>query len=227
MHRIDGAGAAPGNLFTEGNPTAGTPATVVTDDWLNAVQEEISTVVEAAGIALSKPSNNQLLAALNVLLANSLPTGAVQAFLRPAAPSGWLKCGGQAVSRATYASLFAVLGVAYGAGDGSTTFNLPDLRGEFLRGLDDGRGVDAARTLGSAQAQQVLAHKHMTSIGANALGQFGQTTSNGRAGATVDNDNYWYHTNDGTNFDGTVNAAGVIGSENRPRNVAVLWCIKV
>ena len=58
------------------------------------------------------------------------------------APSGFLKCNGQLVSRTTYASLFAVIGTTYGAGDGSTTFKLPDCRGEFLRGLDDGRGVD-------------------------------------------------------------------------------------
>jgi microcystin-dependent protein len=51
---------------------------------------------------------------------------------------GWLKCNGAAVSRSTYAVLFAAIGTLYGAGDGTTTFNLPDYRGEFLRGLDDG-----------------------------------------------------------------------------------------
>ena len=66
-------------------------------------------------------------------------------------PTGWLKCNGALLSRTTYAALFAVIGTTYGAGDGSTTFALPDLRGEFLRGLDDGRGVDGGRALGSAQ----------------------------------------------------------------------------
>ena len=77
-----------------------------------------------------------------------------------AAPTGSFICNGQAISRTTYASLFAILGTAHGAGDGTTTFNVPDLRGEFLRGLDLGRGVDAGRVLGSTQAGQNLSHVH-------------------------------------------------------------------
>lgn len=226
MHRIDGPAAAPGNLFTDGDPTAGTPATVVTDDWLNAVQEEVCNVILGASIPLSKPANNQLLLAIQALVAAAVPVGAVQGFLRSAAPSGWLKLNGQAVSRTTYAALFALLGTTYGAGDGSTTFNLPDFRGEFLRGLDDGRGVDAARVLGSSQAQQVQQHKHATSAGKNTVGPFGGTATGGRVGMTQDNDNFWDYTNDGSDYDGVVNAAGVVGTETRPRNVAVLWCIK-
>ena len=80
------------------------------------------------------------------------PTGSVYTFAGSTVPTGWLKCNGALLSRTTYASLFAVIGTTYGAGDGSTTFALPDLRGEFVRGVDDGRGVDAGRTLGSAQA---------------------------------------------------------------------------
>ena len=80
------------------------------------------------------------------------PVGSVYTFAGATVPTGWLKCNGALLSRTTYASLFAVIGTTYGAGDGSTTFALPDLRGEFVRGVDDGRGVDAGRTLGSAQA---------------------------------------------------------------------------
>ena len=60
----------------------------------------------------------------------------------------------------TYADLFAVIGTTYGAGDGSTTFNVPETRGEFLRSLDDGRGVDSGRTRGSAQGDGTLDHAH-------------------------------------------------------------------
>src|SRR6478736_3109040 len=81
-------------------------------------------------------------------------------FASSTAPTGWLKANGAAISRTTYAKLFAAIGSTYGAGDGSTTFNLPDLRGEFLRALDDGRGVDTSRALGSAQAGQNLSHAH-------------------------------------------------------------------
>lgn len=62
------------------------------------------------------------------------PLGTILAFGGTAAPAGWMLCQGQALSRTTYAKLFAIIGTAFGAGDGSTTFNIPDLRGEFLRG---------------------------------------------------------------------------------------------
>ena len=62
------------------------------------------------------------------------PLGTINAFGGATAPEGWLLCQGQALSRTTYKDLFDVIGTAFGSGDGSTTFNLPDLRGEFLRG---------------------------------------------------------------------------------------------
>lgn len=77
------------------------------------------------------------------------------AYLTP--PSGWLKCNGAAVSRSTYAALFTAIGTQFGSGDGSTTFNVPDLRGEFVRGYDDGRGVDAGRVMGSGQRGTLVA----------------------------------------------------------------------
>lgn len=69
MHRIDGAGFAAGNLFTEGNPSLGVPATVVTDDWANDVQEEIVNVILDQGIALVKGTQTQLLSAIKSLIA--------------------------------------------------------------------------------------------------------------------------------------------------------------
>ena len=76
------------------------------------------------------------------------PTGLVNAFAGVNAPSGWLMCYGQAISRTTYAALFAVLGSAYGAGDGSTTFNIPDLRGRVIAGQDNMGGSSADRLTG-------------------------------------------------------------------------------
>ncbi|MFM0163813.1 tail fiber protein [Paraburkholderia sediminicola] len=95
-----------------------------------------------------------------ILAAFSAEAGKVAAFAMSTAPTGWLKANGAAVSRTAYANLFAQIGSTYGAGDGSTTFNLPDYRGEFLRGFDDGRGVDAGRTLGSFQADSFASHAH-------------------------------------------------------------------
>ena len=88
-------------------------------------------------------------------LSGMIPSGAVLYFAGQTAPSGWLKANGAAVSRTAYAALFAAIGTTYGAGDGSTTFNLPDLRGEFMRGWDDGRGIDRGRAFGSAQGDAI------------------------------------------------------------------------
>lgn len=92
-------------------------------------------------------------------------------------PYGWLSCDGTAVARAEYAALYEAIGTRYGTGDGSSTFNLPDLRGEFVRGWDSGRGIDADRALGSTQEAQNASHSH----NANAAGA-GSHTHSGSAG---------------------------------------------
>lgn len=85
--------------------------------------------------------------------ASGVPSGVVAYFAASSAPSGWLKANGAAVSRTTYASLFSAIGTTWGAGDGSTTFNVPDLRGYFMRPWDDGRGVDSGRGFASYQGE--------------------------------------------------------------------------
>lgn len=83
-----------------------------------------------------------------------VPAGTVLPFAGDTAPSGWAICNGDPVSRTDYPELFTAIGELWGVGDGSTTFNLPDMRGQFLRGLDTTEGVDpdfATRTLGSSQ----------------------------------------------------------------------------
>lgn len=74
-----------------------------------------------------------------------MPVGCVIPFAGAAAPTGWLLCQGQAVSRTTYAQLFSVIGTTYGSGDGSTTFNLPDMRGRVAVGSDANWGCGAKR----------------------------------------------------------------------------------
>ena len=78
------------------------------------------------------------------------PVGSLVMWLTDTAPDGWLLCYGQAVSRATYAELFAVLGTTFGSGDGSTTFNLPDMRGRFPLGQDDMGGTAAGNVTDAA-----------------------------------------------------------------------------
>jgi microcystin-dependent protein len=98
---------------------------------------------------------------LPALMTGANPAGVIQPFAGAEAsvPAGWLLCNGQAVNRLTYFGLFRLLGTTYGAGDGSTTFNLPDLRGRTPFGLDNMGGSDAGRldvanTLGGSGGEQ-------------------------------------------------------------------------
>ncbi|MGK2740534.1 phage tail protein [Tepidicaulis sp. LMO-SS28] len=106
--------------------------------------------------------------------------GSVKFVVTSAAPVGYLKANGAAVSRTTYAALFSAIGTTFGAGDGSTTFNLPDLRGEFIRGWDDGRGVDSGRMLGSWQDQLFESHGHTgTALSNGSHSHTGSTNTTG------------------------------------------------
>lgn len=171
------------------------------------------------------------------------PASAVVHFARSSAPTGWLKANGAAVSRVAYADLFAAIGTYYGVGDGFTTFNLPDLRGEFLRGWDDGRGLDAGRTFGVVQGSQNLAHDHALLI--NAAGQHNHfngvfqnllrppyggsltgndTNGSGSEQAVGAGDSYPMADAGNHAHSGVTDVRG--GNEARPRNVALLACIK-
>lgn len=81
----------------------------------------------------------------------TLPAGSIIYVPQTSVPSGYLKANGAEISRTAYANLFSAIGTTFGSGNGSTTFRVPDLRGEFLRGWDDGRGIDPGRSFGSAQ----------------------------------------------------------------------------
>lgn len=140
------------------------------------------------------------------------PAGLVAMFARNSAPTGWIKANGAAVSRTVYADLFAAIGTTFGTGDGVNTFNVPDLRGEFLRGFDDGRGIDASRVFGSWQEQAIQQHDHyIKNIAGN------DTTPD--TGITVGPKQQ-----DGPQPYAYTSKTG--GAETRPRNVALLACIK-
>ena len=142
---------------------------------------------------------------------------------------GWLKCNGAAVSRITYAALFAYLGTAYGAGDGVTTFNLPDYRGEFRRTWDDGRGIDTGRVIGSTQDGQNQSHRHFAFSNSPTLDPASNplTASSyaSKIGATGGESNY--NIAGSTTIDSAVGLTSSSGgAETRPRNMAVMTCIK-
>ncbi len=118
------------------------------------------------------PSDQDRIAALESvvqqLLNQVVPVGTIQAFAGARPPVTWAICDGRAVSRTQYPELFATIGAAWGKGDGAKTFNLPDLRGLFLRGADLGSQRDADRVkagadVGSAQSDQFQSHTHTES----------------------------------------------------------------
>lgn len=179
--------------------------------------------------------------------ASIIPSGSVMAFAGSTAPDGWLICDGSAVSRTTYAALFAAIGTAHGSGDGSTTFNLPDYRGRFLRGVDGAAGRDpdkASRTamnsggntgnnVGTVEGTATklpttpfatsTAGDHYHSTNASYIGNYG-AASYGFSGG--------YY----TTFDGNRDATSTAGnhthtisggdSETRPVNANVNWIVK-
>lgn len=175
------------------------------------------------------------------------PAGQVAYFAASAAPAGWLKCNGATVSRSTYAALFAVIGTDYNTGgEAGTEFRLPDLRGEFLRGWDDGRGIDTGRALGSAQAGAVQGHSHYLPTGTSVLTGARWCLDDPAGGTgfpdTSSPDYYggpwvWTQPNnvpalfgDGSGIpaytlDDVVTHPSM-DSETRPRNIALLPCIK-
>jgi microcystin-dependent protein len=153
-----------------------------------------------------------------------VPAGAVMAFAMNSAPSGWLAADGTAVSRSTYARLFAAVGTTHGVGNGSTTFNLPDLRGIFVRGSGSQTisGITYNKTFAAKEGDALQGHRH--SVSHNTI------TSTPPAGATYAGPgpgvlasgsvSVLDPTTDGTN--GTPRTA----SETRPANIAMLYCIK-
>ncbi len=173
--------------------------------------------------------------ALNAKTAdNGSPTGTVTANASKIIPSGWLLCNGQAVSRATYSSLFTSIGTTYGKGDGSTTFNVPDYRGMFLRGVDAGAGNDpdtASRVaqgtgtalsggnLGTVQSDAFMIHKHNGNMKLGAEPLNGGARGNSAAGNHGAVSPSWISTE-------LVMAAGQ-SQETRPKNVYVNYIIKL
>lgn len=166
--------------------------------------------------------------------------GSMMMWPASAAPAGYFKRDGAAISRTTYAALFAVIGTTFGVGNGTTTFNLPDDRAIFERGWDDAKGIDIGRIFGSTQASQNLTHSHTGS--ANSVSLTGQV--NWRQSGPVSASGIASTVDSVTNFDGgsayggstgfqinaththglTINASG--GTEARPYNRAYLPIIK-
>jgi len=165
-------------------------------------------------------------------IANGVPAGSIFSFASTTVPSGYLECNGAAVSRSTYATLFATISTTFGSGDGSSTFNLPDLRGQFVRGWANNASNtgDDGRSFASSQADQNKTHGHTASVtdpghkhvtkghgtqddgGSNLTG----STSGGTSSTSMNDANTGI----------SVSVASDGGAEVRVKNIALMYVIK-
>lgn len=168
-----------------------------------------------------------------VIEAPQIKAGLIFVWPSDTVPEGYLECAGQTISRTTYADIFSEIGTTYGVGDGSTTFKLPDLRGEFIRGWDHDRGIDAGRAIGSNQiASSVFMGDPNTSFPTvatvfNNIDDDEQTVRNALHGeiSTADATNIKVVSSEAVN---TADPATIpqVTMSVRPRNVALMYIIK-
>jgi hypothetical protein len=203
---FDSAGTARGNL---GAAASGANSDITS---LSGLTTALSIAQGGTGATTAAAART------NLGITDGLPAGSVIAVATETIPTGFLECNGAAVSRSTYAGLYAAIGVVHGYGDNATTFNLPDYRGRFLRGWDHAIARDpdrASRTamntggqtgdhVGSVQADAFKSHKHTHGMPAGSFGS-------GSGGVINENG-------------GDTDYAG--GNETRPLNAGVMYCIK-
>jgi microcystin-dependent protein len=235
------ATVTPGYTFT--NDEVVTPAKLnsAATPVVALANNEVTTLTIADGAVTQAKLNSTV---------TLVPTGAIMPFAMNTAPSGWLAANGSAVSRTAFAALFAAIGTTYGAGDGSTTFTLPDLRGYFVRGSGTNSDGVAAGTFGAKQADGLISHTHSGTTGNDSPdhshGVANFETNFDQVGGSRPISLGGVFNTDFTKGTGTgyysVNTAGASTrhqhdfttssqspagtTETRPRNIAMLYCIK-
>lgn len=228
MHRIDGAGNVSGQFVAE-DPATSTPGTTITEDWLNAVQAEICNFILLSGFSLDKQNNNQLFEAFSKMTSR---VGEIVFLPTLTSPEAAIKANGALLSRSSYAKLWDFAQASglvdssdeqwstkkntngtcglFSPGNGSTTFRIPDLRGDFIRIAADGNSVDSGRSAGTFQSDDNKSHIHTY--------QRATDQGNGTASGIVADNNLYVQQQ--LNFSSFVNASG--GAEARPRNTAYI-----
>lgn len=210
--------------FTNGG--AGVQPSVPEDFWFNMVTDELLGVLDMAGIAPDKDDLGQLAKAIQSIAFSAYPVGAPIPWPTAVPPSGFLVMNGQSFNPATYPKL----ALAYSSGV------LPDLRGESIRGWDNGRGIDAGRTLLSLQmdAFQGFDPVAATAFG-NDLGSAGGATYYNGSGGTIPSTIPWDATavapdskSAGRGFIAADGVHGIprVASETRPRNISYYYIVR-
>ena len=217
---VDSVGLVTARAGIKIGPSAGVAATIFADGSINTSGIITATTFHGSGA--------------NLTGVVSIPTGMIAPFAMSTPPTGWLECNGATISRSTYAALFSAIGTTYGAGDGSSTFLLPDLRATFIRGFDNSRGIDTGRTFGSFQDQGIPAMKGdiadahgQSRTQTNAVSGFtnvfeGVGTSSWRTSIEAVSGNYAEVRFDSTRIVPDAPHGGV-----RPRNLALIYMIKI
>ena len=205
------------NFAVKDTLTSGDPDKVVSgaeiDNEFNAIGSAITSKADKVSSATTDnlaalDANGNLKDSGRSAASVAPPPGSITIYAVSTPPEGWLECDGSNVSRSIYPDLFDAIGSTFGSGDGSTTFGLPDLRGEFVRGWDNGRGVDSGRSFGSFQQDEFRSHTHNY-----VRVDFGTDDEEGRPQSDEK----------GLRSD-TTGATG--GDETRPRNLALMYIIK-
>lgn len=239
-HHHTGIGTQPSQvLLTGGTEVQGTlPASMVEDVFVKKSGSTMTgTLSFSGGVGISglplPVANGQPVVYEQLSTFNAVPTGAVFYFPSATIPSGFLFCDGRAISRTTYSNLFAILGTIYGTGDGTTTFNLPDLRGVFIRGLDNARGIDSSRVLGSYQdyatARPQTRSRNRLSYDGTKSAVSGNGELLGFAGVTNPGEGWTANVADAADSGIQMNITAVFDgdSETRPKNIALIPLIKI
>lgn len=208
--------------FTEGG--GGDQPSIPGGEWFNMMTDELLQVLTLGGIAPAKADHTQLAKAIQAIAFSAAPVGSPLPWPLATPPTGFLLMNGQSFNPTTYPKL----ALAYPSG------TLPDLRGEFIRGWDNGRGVDPGRAILSAQAQQVMDHTHnMATWTGDASFLVTKTAAViGAAAITSGDGGSIFSDADaiGTNNPGA-RAVGTRGvyephGENRPRNIAFNYLVR-
>ncbi|AQX18848.1 Phage Tail Collar Domain [Bartonella sp. CDC_skunk] len=161
------------------------------------------------------------------------PSGFIASFATEKIPDEWLLCDGKAYARGEYASLFEAIGEVWGKGDGTTTFNVPDFRGMFLRGLDSGKGIDKDRILGSEQKDSFKSHDHTGTTDKSGLhdhiytGYEAADDALGGGGLLRRRWTQQRYTADSGEHTHKLIIDKTGGNETRPQNMAVIYAIKI
>lgn len=160
--------STPAGYPTDGSSTGGVPATIPGAVWYHAITTEQVNVIRAGGLTPNRNNLSQMALAIKAMIdvakaelqaqidnitGNLFSPGTIAFFAQDQAPANWLVCDGRAVSRSAYANLFETIGTAYGSGNGSTTFNLPNLIGRVAWGASSGVGDSVAAGLPEISGQ--------------------------------------------------------------------------